>query len=106
MIYFQAAFSPPTGVLRLDSLDSLSVDGKETYVLDDGYPDENDDGWDTDLEIDGTVEWYVAWTFDYCFATFCPYNAVISGSTTLRVVVLIVNFNDIATPWLTSDAPV
>lgn len=35
---------------------------------------------------------------DYCFATFCPYNAVISGSTTLRVVVLIVNFNDIATP--------
>ena len=62
MIYFQAAFSPPTGVLRLDSLDSLSVDGKETYVLDDGYPDENDDGWDTDLEIDGTVEWYVAWT--------------------------------------------
>lgn len=56
VIHFQAAFSPPTGVLRLDSLDSLSVDGKETYVFDDGYPDENDDGWDTDLEIDGTVE--------------------------------------------------
>lgn len=76
LIYFQAALSPPTGVLRLDSLDSLSADGNETYTVADGLFPDDEEGWDTDLEIDGTVEEFVktitALFFNNAKMQLCP----------------------------------
>ena len=47
---FQAALSPPTGVLRRESSDSLSPEGDDFFH---SVEDKEDDDWDTDLEMDG-----------------------------------------------------
>ena len=53
MYCVQAAFSPPTGALRRDSEENLLQETQNEATRE--SVNEEDSGWDTDLEIDGEI---------------------------------------------------